>query len=160
MLPRTCHPSLLRGSKRAHPCRSAKSGMQRFGGEGSCCTKMQKKKPQGCGFLNCGTTGIRTWDTRIFNPLLYQLSYGTRKRCANIRHICLSSFEGQEESRLWKDDERLRANRSIQRHLQSLSFHSPNLRGPSRRFLPRVYMSSSTCDLHVCMVPDVKYYVT
>ena len=39
--------------------------------------KNAKKKPQGCGFLNCGTTGIRTWDTRIFNPLLYQLSYGT-----------------------------------------------------------------------------------
>ena len=27
--------------------------------------------------FECGTTGIRTWDTRIFNPLLYQLSYGT-----------------------------------------------------------------------------------
>ena len=29
------------------------------------------------GFLFCGATGIRTWDTRIFSPLLYQLSYGT-----------------------------------------------------------------------------------
>ena len=64
--------------------------------------KNAKKKPQGCGFLNCGTTGIRTWDTRIFNPLLYQLSYGTRKRCANIRHFCLSSFDGQKESRPWE----------------------------------------------------------
>ena len=27
--------------------------------------------------FDCGTTGIRTWDTRIFNPLLYQLSYST-----------------------------------------------------------------------------------
>ena len=39
--------------------------------------KSATKKPLGCGFLKCGTTGIRTWDTRIFNPLLYQLSYGT-----------------------------------------------------------------------------------
>ena len=39
--------------------------------------KNAKKKPLGCGFLDCGTTGIRTWDTRIFNPLLYQLSYST-----------------------------------------------------------------------------------
>ena len=64
--------------------------------------KNAKKKPLGCGFLNCGTTGIRTWDTRIFNPLLYQLSYGTRKRCANIRHFCLSSFEGPGECRPWE----------------------------------------------------------
>ena len=28
-------------------------------------------------FLNCGTTRNRTGDTRIFSPLLYQLSYGT-----------------------------------------------------------------------------------
>ena len=27
--------------------------------------------------LSCGTTGNRTRDTRIFSPLLYQLSYGT-----------------------------------------------------------------------------------
>ena len=26
----------------------------------------------------CGTTGIRTRDTRIFSPMLYQLSYGTK----------------------------------------------------------------------------------
>ena len=26
----------------------------------------------------CGATGNRTRDTRIFSPLLYQLSYGTR----------------------------------------------------------------------------------
>ena len=29
------------------------------------------------GVLFCGATGIRTRDTRIFSPLLYQLSYGT-----------------------------------------------------------------------------------
>ena len=27
--------------------------------------------------LFCGTTRIRTGDTRIFSPMLYQLSYGT-----------------------------------------------------------------------------------
>ena len=27
--------------------------------------------------LSCGTTRNRTGDTRIFSPLLYQLSYGT-----------------------------------------------------------------------------------
>ena len=59
--------------------------------------KNAKKKPLGCGFLNCGTTGIRTWDTRIFNPLLYQLSYGTRKRCANIRHFCLGVVLKKDE---------------------------------------------------------------
>ena len=36
----------------------------------------KKKATPKCGLLS-GTTGIRTWDTRIFNPLLYQLSYGT-----------------------------------------------------------------------------------
>gem|GEM_PF-3062065 len=29
------------------------------------------------GLFVSGTTGIRTWDTRIFSPLLYQLSYST-----------------------------------------------------------------------------------
>ena len=28
-------------------------------------------------FILCGTTRNRTGDTRIFSPLLYQLSYGT-----------------------------------------------------------------------------------
>ena len=46
--------------------------------------KNAKKKPLGCGFFDCGTTGIRTWDTRIFNPLLYQLSYGTSNRRPKI----------------------------------------------------------------------------
>ena len=32
----------------------------------------------------CGATRIRTGDTRIFSPLLYQLSYGTEKAAANV----------------------------------------------------------------------------
>ena len=31
--------------------------------------------------LFCGATGNRTRDTRIFSPLLYQLSYDTRNIC-------------------------------------------------------------------------------
>ncbi len=30
-----------------------------------------------CFLILCGTTRNRTGDTRIFSPLLYQLSYGT-----------------------------------------------------------------------------------
>jgi hypothetical protein len=37
------------------------------------------------GFLFCGATRNRTGDTRIFSPLLYQLSYGT-KVGANINN--------------------------------------------------------------------------
>ena len=32
----------------------------------------------------CGATGNRTRDTRIFSPLLYQLSYGTRIYVSNV----------------------------------------------------------------------------
>ncbi len=32
----------------------------------------------------CGATRNRTGDTRIFSPLLYQLSYGTVKAGANV----------------------------------------------------------------------------
>ena len=32
---------------------------------------------QSFGVSSCGTTRNRTGDTRIFSPLLYQLSYGT-----------------------------------------------------------------------------------
>ena len=32
-------------------------------------------------FLYCGATRNRTGDTRIFSPLLYQLSYGTLLNC-------------------------------------------------------------------------------
>ena len=32
----------------------------------------------------CGATGNRTRDTRIFSPLLYQLSYGTRICVSNV----------------------------------------------------------------------------
>ncbi len=31
--------------------------------------------------MRSGTTRNRTGDTRIFSPLLYQLSYGTNKKC-------------------------------------------------------------------------------
>ena len=31
------------------------------------------------GSLLCGANGNRTSDTRIFSPLLYQLSYGTKR---------------------------------------------------------------------------------
>ena len=53
--------------------------------EPTVCRKGNEKSPQNtkkpqqnhfyCGF--CGATGNRTRDTRIFSPLLYQLSYGT-----------------------------------------------------------------------------------
>ena len=36
----------------------------------------QKRDPNGSLFY-CGATRNRTGDTRIFSPLLYQLSYGT-----------------------------------------------------------------------------------
>ena len=45
----------------------------------------QKQDRQALGLpISSGTTGIRTWDTRIFNPLLYQLSYSTAQERANI----------------------------------------------------------------------------
>ena len=52
-------------------------------------TKEKRRKSLICSvlsFLNLGSsgaTGIRTRDTRIFSPLLYQLSYGT------IVYVCL-----------------------------------------------------------------------
>ena len=39
--------------------------------------KRGKTKKRGINLSFCGATGIRTRDTRIFSPLLYQLSYGT-----------------------------------------------------------------------------------
>ena len=39
--------------------------------------------------LLCGANGSRTSDTRIFSPLLYQLSYGTFR----VRQIVLSDAE-------------------------------------------------------------------
>ena len=50
-----------------------------------------KKARQACCRAFRGTTGIRTWDTRIFNPLLYQLSYSTELGCedkANLEYRC------------------------------------------------------------------------
>ena len=40
---------------------------------------IMKEPPKHCfrGLCECGTNGNRTSDTRIFSPLLYQLSYGT-----------------------------------------------------------------------------------
>jgi hypothetical protein len=40
-------------------------------------TILQIKNPGITGIF-CGTSRSRTSDTRIFSPLLYQLSYGTR----------------------------------------------------------------------------------
>ena len=39
--------------------------------------QQQKRVTQNCVTLLCGATRNRTGDTRIFSPLLYQLSYGT-----------------------------------------------------------------------------------
>ena len=41
--------------------------------------KVKRQPPdiQAIGVFLCGTTRNRTGDTRIFSPLLYQLSYGT-----------------------------------------------------------------------------------
>ena len=36
----------------------------------------------------CGATGNRTRDTRIFSPLLYQLSYGT-KVCLELPYLSI-----------------------------------------------------------------------
>ena len=38
----------------------------------------QKKELVFLRVLFCGANGIRTSDTRIFSPMLYQLSYGTK----------------------------------------------------------------------------------
>jgi hypothetical protein len=65
--------------------------------------KMQKILAPGAGYLNkktrlepgCGVGRNRTADTRIFSPLLYQLSYRTFKffkRAANILELYLDSF--------------------------------------------------------------------
>ena len=48
----------------------------------------QKRDAKHCVSTRCGTDGNRTSDTRIFSPLLYQLSYGTsRFVAAKIRHF-------------------------------------------------------------------------
>ena len=49
-------------------------------------------------FLCCGATRNRTGDTRIFSPLLYQLSYGTvvsllRVQRYDVFFICANIFE-------------------------------------------------------------------
>ena len=42
-------------------------------------------------FLCCGANGNRTSDTRIFSPLLYQLSYGTIACCLNKGAVAFCS---------------------------------------------------------------------
>jgi hypothetical protein len=55
--------------------------------------KPTKKKEPTPGFLFfCGTTRNRTRDTRIFSPLLYQLSYGTKYiGAANVQKDFISA---------------------------------------------------------------------
>ena len=52
---------------------------------------MLNKKKESLGRVTlffCGTTRNRTGDTRIFSPLLYQLSYGTNY---NLLHFLIAS---------------------------------------------------------------------
>ena len=43
----------------------------------------QKERGAVASLSFCGATGNRTRDTRIFSPLLYQLSYGTMAFASN-----------------------------------------------------------------------------
>ena len=45
----------------------------------------------------CGTTRIRTGDTRIFSPMLYQLSYGT------IMYVCKSASASFASAKVGKN---------------------------------------------------------
>ena len=60
--------------------------------------KPKEKTPQVLEYLRCKTGGLdwhRTSDTRIFNPLLYQLSYrALEKRDYSIRKI--PAFRGNQ----------------------------------------------------------------
>ena len=49
-------------------------------------------------FLCCGATRNRTGDTRIFSPLLYQLSYGTK-----VFSVAFCKWCHQESNRGHKD---------------------------------------------------------
>ena len=55
--------------------------------------KNKKKRPEEVSF--CGANGNRTSDTRIFSPLLYQLSYGTR-RCSRQSGKPVSAGKGKK----------------------------------------------------------------
>ena len=57
-------------------------------------------------FFFCGATGNRTRDTRIFSPLLYQLSYDTR-------NICLKC--GCKDTHFFNSGKFLRAKKCISR---------------------------------------------
>ena len=64
-----------------------------------------KKNGRATRGLDCGTTGIRTWDTRIFSPLLYQLSYGTKRATAKINKFsCLVGEARPTFAEEWKVD--------------------------------------------------------
>ena len=50
-----------------------------------------------------GTSWNRTSDTRIFSPLLYQLSYGTPCRAANIGDISkIRKFENENITAIFR----------------------------------------------------------
>lgn len=44
----------------------------------------KKSHPAKNGFQKCGAEWIRTTDSRIFSPMLYQLSYSTKIRLAKV----------------------------------------------------------------------------
>lgn len=44
----------------------------------------KKSHPEKNGFQKCGAEWIRTTDSRIFSPMLYQLSYSTKIRLAKV----------------------------------------------------------------------------
>ena len=46
-------------------------------------------KNPGLAGITCGTSGSRTSDTRIFSPLLYQLSYGTNQKGGKDKYFFL-----------------------------------------------------------------------
>ena len=52
--------------------------------------------------IRSGATRNRTGDTRIFSPLLYQLSYGTSKKSIS-RYCCQKKWCHQESNRGHKD---------------------------------------------------------
>ncbi len=146
MLPGNCHLSLLRGSKRWHPCRWAKNGRQRFGGEGSCCTKMQKKA--------AGVRLLELWyhrDSNLGHTDFQSVALPTElwypKEVRKYTALLPQQLRRPGGKSPLGDDGRLRANPSMQRYLQSLSLHSCIFRYRPGDFLRRVYTSSSPCDL-------------
>ena len=62
-----------------------------------------------CSRLFCGVTRNRTGDTRIFSPLLYQLSYDTKLFC--LKQCKGSAFWSNLQIKGWKLSERIPALR-------------------------------------------------